>query len=156
MSIIVPPKIDNTPPLSFSDVVATIVPVLSVIFAFGVKLPLPIPAPIKYSLCASALVVANNRPATIKDRKARGYKAGPILKRTKHLRNSIKVIADMNTKNIDMDSTDYAEYLNDGRSNMEPRIITEMPNDWGVGGIKRQKICFIIWDSIWHYLCIAG
>ena len=78
---------------------------------------------------------------TKKERRSKGYGGStPILKRTKNLRNNIKVIADMGAKNLAIDSPFYAEFLNDGRSDMEARIITEMPDDWQVGGSKRNLI----------------
>ena len=84
---------------------------------------------------------AQLKDSTKKERRSKGYGGStPILKRTKNLRNNIKVIADMGAKNIAIDSPFYAEYLNDGRSDMEARIITEFPDDWQVGGSKRNLV----------------
>ena len=81
------------------------------------------------------------KDSTRKERRSKGYKGShPILKRTKNLRNSIKVIVDVGAKNHSIDSPFYAEYLNDGRSDMEARIITEFPDDWQVGGSKRSLV----------------
>ena len=80
------------------------------------------------------------KDSTRKERKSKGYGGShPILKRTKNLRNSIKVIADLGAKNVAIDYPFYAEYLNDGRSDMEPRKIIDMPDDWKVGGSKRDS-----------------
>ena len=84
---------------------------------------------------------AQLKDSTRKERKSKGYGGShPILKRTKNLRNSIKVIVDVGAKNHSIDSPFYAEYLNDGRSDMEARIITEFPDDWQVGGSKRSLV----------------
>ncbi len=81
------------------------------------------------------------KDSTRKERRSKGYRgANPILKRTKNLRNNIKVEPNINTKSISIDSPFYAEYLNDGRSDMEPRKIIEMPDDWQVGGGKRNSM----------------
>ena len=80
------------------------------------------------------------KDSTIKERRSKGYRgANPILKRTKNLRNSIKVIPDMGAKNIAIDSPFYAEYLNDGRSDMEPRTIIEFPDNWDLGGSEDTR-----------------
>ena len=79
------------------------------------------------------------KPSTVKERKSKGYGAGPILKRTKSLRNSIKVRPNMITKSFDIDYDDHAEYLNDGRSDMEPRTIIEFPDDWDSGGSEDTR-----------------
>ena len=80
------------------------------------------------------------KDSTRKERRSKGYRgANPILKRTKNLRNSIKVIADLGTKNVAIDYPFYAEYLNDGRSDMKSRRIIDMPDDWKVGGSKRDS-----------------
>ena len=36
------------------------------------------------------------------------------------------------------DSVDYGDDLNDGRSDMKPRKILEMPDNWIVGGKERD------------------
>ena len=72
------------------------------------------------------------------ERKRLGY-TGPILERTKNLRNSIKFIADTSSMSITSDSLDYGDYLNDGRSDMEPRRILEFPKEWDVDGSEMIK-----------------
>ena len=73
------------------------------------------------------------------ERKRLGY-TGPILERTKNLRNSIKYIADTSSMSITSDSLDYGDYLNDGRSDMAPRKILELPNNWKSGGKERDLL----------------
>ena len=81
------------------------------------------------------------KDSTIKERRSKGYKGShPILKRTKNLRNNIKVEANMATKSFTLDPPFYADFLNDGRSDMEPRKIIELPDDWNEGGSKRRVI----------------
>ena len=81
------------------------------------------------------------KDSTIKERRSKGYRgANPILKRTKNLRNNIKVEANMATKSFTLDPPFYADFLNDGRSDMEPRKIIELPDDWNEGGSKRRVI----------------
>ena len=79
------------------------------------------------------------KPSTVKERKSKGYGAGPILKRSGSLRNSIKVRPNMITKSFDIDYDDHAEYLNDGRSDMEPRTIIEFPDNWDSGGSEDTR-----------------
>ena len=81
------------------------------------------------------------KDSTRKERRSKGYKGShPILKRTKNLRNNIKVKANMATMGFDLDPPFYADFLNDGRSDMEPRKIVELPDDWNEGGSKRRVI----------------
>ena len=83
---------------------------------------------------------AKLQPATVKDRKSKGYGGEhKILKRTKDLRNSIEVTPNFKSMNIKIDSIDYGHYLNDGRSNMEPRRIIEFPKEWAIRGIERKQ-----------------
>ena len=81
------------------------------------------------------------KDSTRKERRSKGYGGShPILKRTKNLRNNIKVEANMATKSFTLDPPFYADFLNDGRSDMEPRKIVELPDDWNEGGSKRRVI----------------
>ena len=74
-----------------------------------------------------------------KDSRRKKYGETPILKRTRNLRNSIKVVPDFDAKNLRIDSLEYGEHLNDGRSNMKPRRIMEFPKEWATGGRERKK-----------------
>ena len=78
---------------------------------------------------------------TQNERKRLGYGAtSPILKRTKKLRNSIKVIPNFVAKKCTIDSVDYGEYLHDGRDNMKPRRILDFPKVLQPDGIKAENI----------------
>ena len=80
------------------------------------------------------------KDSTRKERRSKGYGgAHPILKRTGNLRKSIKVIPSLGSKNVKIESAYYGSYLNDGRSDMEPRRILEFPKEWDVDGSERIK-----------------
>ena len=96
------------------------------------------------------------KDSTIKERRSKGYRgANPILKRTKNLRNNIKVKANMATMGFDLDPPFYADFLNDGRSDMEPRKIVELPDDWNEGGSKRRVIFNKLKDNLENRLIDA-
>ena len=88
------------------------------------------------------------KSSTIKDRIYRNYGAGPILKRTRKLRNSIKVTPVLKKATWIIDSVDYGEDLHDGRSNMQPRRILDFPKELYPGGSENEKILSTINDDL--------
>ena len=91
--------------------------------------------------------VNGNRFAPLKDftrdqRERQGYgRSGPILKRTNKLRKGLKCVALPSKETIEFRySVDYAEYLNDGRDNMDERKIIEMPDNYKIGGSDREVL----------------
>ena len=81
---------------------------------------------------------------TQNERRRLGYGAtSPILKRTKKLRNSIKVIPLFKSKTFIIDSVEYGDYLHDGiesKSGIKKWKILDLPKDLSPGGSKREDI----------------